>query len=168
MSPFGVRVGRCQNSIKSLLHSRGIEFNKLRRVNQTHSKVVASAAECLIPHPTLGLTSNFDADGNIANSYYAKNNVTLLVTIADCLPIFIAADNGAYGIVHSGWKGTGIIENAIIKYGNRFLNRIFTDNEIMYCNSKYNFKCLNKFLNINYAINILFNLEIKIKFKHFL
>ena len=30
------------------------------------------------------------------------------------------------------------IENAIIKYGNRFLNRIFTDNEIMYCNSKYN------------------------------
>ena len=116
---------RCQNSIKSLLHSRGIEFNKLRRVNQTHSKVVASAAECLIPHPTLGLTSNFSADGVIADSYQANKNVTLMVTIADCLPIFITADNGAYGIVHSGWKGTGIIEKAInsmVKYFNCNLN----------------------------------------------
>ena len=118
---------RCTNSIKSLFHGRGIEFYNVRRVDQTHSKIIASAAECIIPHPTLGLTANFGADGIVANSCFANKNVTLMVTVADCLPIFVTADNGAYGIVHSGWKGTGIIKNAInymIKHFNCNLNSL--------------------------------------------
>jgi YfiH family protein len=48
----------------------------------------------------------------------------LTVTVADCLPIFIIdAAHGAFGIVHSGWKGTGIaiaaIERMEKEYGTR-------------------------------------------------
>ncbi len=38
----------------------------------------------------------------------------LTVTVADCMPLFLYNyKTGVYGIVHSGWKGTGIISNAI-------------------------------------------------------
>jgi YfiH family protein len=34
--------------------------------------------------------------------------------VADCLPIFFEdRESGAFGIVHSGWKGTGIVRTAI-------------------------------------------------------
>lgn len=36
------------------------------------------------------------------------------VTVADCVPIFLYDSvTGVFGVVHSGWKGTGIIEDAI-------------------------------------------------------
>lgn len=36
------------------------------------------------------------------------------VTVADCMPIFLYdKESGAFGTLHSGWKGTGISENAI-------------------------------------------------------
>lgn len=46
------------------------------------------------------------------------------VTAADCVPIcFYDSKNGAFGIVHSGWKGTGIVREAIAlmerNYGSR-------------------------------------------------
>lgn len=43
-------------------------------------------------------------------------NVNLIptITVADCVPIFIYnPSNGVFGIVHSGWKGTGIVCDAI-------------------------------------------------------
>ncbi len=50
------------------------------------------------------------ADGLI--SEYGDRLLT--VTTADCLPIFIVDPlSGAFGIVHSGWKGTGIVREAI-------------------------------------------------------
>lgn len=44
------------------------------------------------------------------------------ITVADCVPIwFYEPKTKVYGVVHSGWKGTGIIENALTfaeqKYG---------------------------------------------------
>ena len=36
------------------------------------------------------------------------------ITVADCVPIwFYEPKTKVYGVVHSGWKGTGIIENAL-------------------------------------------------------
>ncbi|MBN1835966.1 MAG: polyphenol oxidase family protein, partial [Spirochaetales bacterium] len=36
------------------------------------------------------------------------------VSVADCLPIFVADRNtGAFGLLHSGWKGTGILGQAL-------------------------------------------------------
>lgn len=47
-----------------------------------------------------------------------------VVTVADCMPIFIFDPvTGVFGTLHSGWKGTGIVGNAIRlaekKYGSR-------------------------------------------------
>lgn len=36
------------------------------------------------------------------------------ITVADCVPIYLYdVETGVFGIVHSGWKGTGIIADAI-------------------------------------------------------
>ena len=38
----------------------------------------------------------------------------LAVTVADCLPVFLLdTENGWFAILHSGWKGTGIVSQAI-------------------------------------------------------
>lgn len=50
------------------------------------------------------------ADGLVASA----GNHWLTVTVADCLPIFLVDTvSGAFGIVHSGWKGTGIVLEAV-------------------------------------------------------
>jgi hypothetical protein len=37
-----------------------------------------------------------------------------VVTVADCMPIWLLdRHSGAYGVLHSGWKGTGILEAAV-------------------------------------------------------
>lgn len=43
-----------------------------------------------------------DADGHVA----LAPGTALAVTIADCVPVFLAHPGGAVGIVHSGWRGT--------------------------------------------------------------
>ena len=43
-----------------------------------------------------------------------RPDLLLTVTVADCLPIFLADPRtGAFGLVHSGWKGTGIVVEAV-------------------------------------------------------
>ncbi|WP_304241394.1 polyphenol oxidase family protein [Gracilinema caldarium] len=44
----------------------------------------------------------------------AAEGLWLSVTVADCLPIFLRDLSGRYrAILHSGWKGTGIVERAL-------------------------------------------------------
>ena len=52
-----------------------------------------------------------DADGHLAPS----TGTALAVTVADCVPVFIAHPRGATALLHSGWKGTAarIIDRAI-------------------------------------------------------
>jgi hypothetical protein len=48
----------------------------------------------------------------------------LSATVADCLPIFLQdTANGAFGVVHSGWKGTGIVVNALAAMHDRYGTR---------------------------------------------
>lgn len=57
-------------------------------------------------------TQNKKGDGMITQ------NQTLLpiVTVADCMPIFLFdKKNKVFGALHSGWKGTGIIQEALKK-----------------------------------------------------
>ena len=51
------------------------------------------------------------ADGHLATS----RGTALGVTIADCVPVFIAHPGGAVALLHSGWRGTAarIVEHAI-------------------------------------------------------
>ena len=51
------------------------------------------------------------ADGHLA----AERGTAMAVTVADCVPVFIAHPSGASAILHSGWRGTAarITEHAI-------------------------------------------------------
>lgn len=53
---------------------------------------------------------NLKGDGIIT----AEKTLVPSVTVADCVPIYFYDEKtGVFGVVHSGWKGTGIIENAL-------------------------------------------------------
>ena len=51
------------------------------------------------------------ADGHAA----PERGTALAITIADCVPVFIAHPNGACALLHAGWRGTaaGIVPNGI-------------------------------------------------------
>lgn len=53
-----------------------------------------------------------------------NKNLMPVVTVADCVPIYFSDnETGFFGVVHSGWKGTGIaaeaVDIAVKKYGAR-------------------------------------------------
>jgi YfiH family protein len=52
-----------------------------------------------------------EADGHVSSD----RGVALVVTVADCVPVFIVHPSGAAAILHSGWRGTAgrIIERGI-------------------------------------------------------
>jgi len=97
------------------------ESNPLR--NKTLSEVAASSKNNPVPTPvelihsqivcdisTAEETKNIQADGIITR------NIGLMpvVTVADCMPLYLYNSNtGTFGVVHSGWKGTGIVGEAI-------------------------------------------------------
>ncbi|HEX4935881.1 MAG TPA: polyphenol oxidase family protein, partial [Gemmatimonadaceae bacterium] len=43
-----------------------------------------------------------EADGHLA----LAPGTAMAVTVADCVPVFLAHPGGAVGVVHSGWRGT--------------------------------------------------------------
>jgi YfiH family protein len=71
--------------------------------SQTHSRKVA-----VIEGPDA-------ADERRGDGLVSRNGaVCLTVTVADCLPVFLyEPESGAFGLVHSGWKGTGIVLEAL-------------------------------------------------------
>ncbi len=70
---------------------------------QTHSRdVIVVDGCCLSSLPSGDGMASVDA------------SIQLSVTVADCLPVFLAdPESGAFAVVHSGWKGTGILAVAI-------------------------------------------------------
>ena len=49
-----------------------------------------------------GLLRTGEADGHLA----AERGIALAVSVADCVPIFMAHSSGLVAILHSGWRGT--------------------------------------------------------------
>jgi polyphenol oxidase len=51
------------------------------------------------------------ADGHVA----VERGTALAVTVADCVPVFLAHPSGAVAVLHSGWRGTAarIVEHGI-------------------------------------------------------
>jgi polyphenol oxidase len=79
---------------------------RLASANQVHgSRVVAHGGAWE------GWLRVDDADGHVA----PERGLALAVTIADCVPIFIAHPAGATALLHSGWRGTAahIVERGI-------------------------------------------------------
>lgn len=58
-----------------------------------------------------------DADGHVA----VERGTGLAVTVADCVPVFIAHPGGAIALLHSGWRGTveRIVERGIAALAHR-------------------------------------------------
>lgn len=55
-------------------------------------------------------TSGQQGDGMITS----RADLLPVVTVADCMPIFLyEPETGLFGLVHSGWKGTGIIKEVV-------------------------------------------------------
>ena len=64
-----------------------------------------------------GLLRTGEADGHLA----AERGIALAVSIADCVPVFMAHPSGVVAILHSGWRGT---VSRIIDSGLRSFARI--------------------------------------------
>ncbi|MDX9959402.1 MAG: polyphenol oxidase family protein, partial [Spirochaetia bacterium] len=81
------------------LLSVGFEPHSVLALPLVHSRKVYRAR---IPADLAGL----EGDGIITDNPEA----CAVLTVADCMPIFLFdPDSGAFGILHSGWKGTGIL-----------------------------------------------------------
>jgi hypothetical protein len=59
----------------------------------------------------LGWLRGPDADGHVAPA----RGTACAVTVADCVPVYLAHPSGAIALLHSGWRGTaaGIVERAV-------------------------------------------------------
>jgi len=60
--------------------------------------------------------------GGVADGHFARDRGTgMAVTIADCVPVFLAHSSGAAALLHSGWRGTAsrIVERAIDLFESR-------------------------------------------------
>jgi polyphenol oxidase len=99
-----------------LLAALEIPAERAFAVHQVHSRDVVVLADGQAAEPMAAV----DVDGIVT----ARPDVFLTVTVADCLPVFLVdRATGAFGLVHSGWKGTGIAGVAVRLMGERFGSR---------------------------------------------
>jgi YfiH family protein len=107
MAYSGRRVAR-----DALLGALGLQPSAVYGLNQIHSREVLAVDR---DHPPAG-----DADGMVS----ADRGIALSVTVADCLPVYLLdTETGAFGLLHSGWKGTGIVREALELMSGRWHTR---------------------------------------------
>ena len=89
----------------------GISEKNIKRVKQTHSSNVIMVDDYNMPN------YHYEADALITK----LPNICLTITTADCLPVFIYAEDKKYiANIHAGWRGAkdGIIEQTIMQLRN--------------------------------------------------
>jgi hypothetical protein len=87
------------------LASLGVAQSRARSVRQVHSRTVV-----LADGQPAGELAAAEADGMVTR----REDLLLTVTVADCLPVFLHdTGTGAFAVLHSGWKGTGIVGEAL-------------------------------------------------------
>jgi YfiH family protein len=92
----------------------GLEPDQTRSCVQAHSRIVLDTEE--------GFDSRSEADGMIGRG--APLAAPLAVIVADCLPVFLYdTETRAYALLHSGWKGTGIVLAALSMMAQRWGTR---------------------------------------------
>jgi YfiH family protein len=100
--PVGEVMGRWSR-LRHELRSGGPRFATASQVHGTN---------VIVHHPGWeGWLRAPDADGHAA----IERGTALAVTVADCVPVFIAHPSGAIALLHSGWRGTaaGIVRRGI-------------------------------------------------------
>ena len=95
--------------------SLGIDPERVYALRQVHSRDVWATAE-------VGSDRGLGREGD--GLITADPQAVLSVTVADCLPILLVdRRTGAWGLCHSGWKGTGIVTVALKRMGELFGSR---------------------------------------------
>jgi len=90
---------------------------RLRRELRTGGPRLATATQChgtnVLVHSAAweGWLRADDADGHVT----VDRGTALAVTVADCVPVFVAHPSGALALLHTGWRGTaaGIVSRGI-------------------------------------------------------
>lgn len=99
------------NSLRDdFFRSRGIRPERVLAVELVHSRLV------LFP------SGPEDVRGRRADGLIVERGPWVpTVTVADCMPIWIRHEaSGAFGVLHSGWRGTGILESAVRGLAERY------------------------------------------------
>lgn len=100
------------DALRATVGARGA--TRLATAGQVHGNVVIEHVPGWI-----GWLRGPQADGHIA----LERGTALAVSIADCVPVFVAHASGAVALLHSGWRGTAarIVERAITQLNARGL-----------------------------------------------
>jgi YfiH family protein len=106
--PSAVITGRWSSLRRELLSGGP----RLATANQVHGADVLVHQTCWEGWLRAG-----DADGHAS----LERGTALAVSVADCVPVFVAHPSGAIALLHSGWRGTAarIVERGIAALVNR-------------------------------------------------
>ena len=101
----GPMKGRVDDENRARVFSGlGIEPSRVASLVQVHSRMVHIAEEIVDSADWKG------GDGVLT----ADTGVVPCVTVADCMPVWLCHERKpCFGVLHSGWKGTGIIREAL-------------------------------------------------------
>ena len=101
--PHPLRRARVLSSMLSAYAMCDLSSADVASVSQVHGRHIVNIDGGEYPPST-------DADGIICTG----DRVASMITVADCLPIALWARGGELrALVHSGWKGTGIVADAL-------------------------------------------------------
>ncbi len=102
----------------SLFRSLGIEPERVVGTELRHSRNVAFIERKEDMRRLLGTLS----DGEGFDGIVTTNPLLVpSITVADCMPIYVFCEKtGAFGVLHSGWRGTGILKTAVMGMVERY------------------------------------------------
>lgn len=97
------------------LYARGFDPERAAYPDMSHSRDVVEVHDAKAARGVA-------ADGMVCAGL--ESRACLLITVADCVPIFVYdRGSGAFGLLHSGWKGTGILAEGLRAIASRFGSR---------------------------------------------
>ena len=99
------------------LHSAGSMRFRWNEINKNREKLPENLVPVQLDHTHIvyDVKNASDTDQKIGDGIITTNReLAPTVTVADCMPLYLYdPKTGVFGIVHSGWKGTGIIVDAM-------------------------------------------------------
>ena len=99
---------RCAANRERFLRGAGLDPATVRGLELSHSRKV------LFPSPDEDPLALARDSGGADGLVLRESGLAASITVADCMPIWILdRGSGAFGVLHSGWRGTGILEAAV-------------------------------------------------------
>ncbi len=97
------------------LRGAGLEPGLVRGIEPAHTRTV------LFPSRGDDPAAMARASGGADGIVLLDPELAASVTVADCMPIWLLdRGSGAFGVLHSGWRGTGILDAALRALADRF------------------------------------------------